>query len=266
MWFSILRQLHVISPEETDFHAFHTSRTIAYTQHHTYIPNWMRFAIIKFIFYCIHCRIALTIKYTIIWTLSLRFSGFCSIRRNEEDFSKKWETDERKNTSILLRQNRCFRFIRSSLVFMRSRLHSKKKIKWNEMNWKKNEIDFSRCFGSMAIYVLHTCMRHAQSTYILFRLSLMIINYRYQLSISNQFNASLKCNRSATIFICYCCSLRLADWHRCFTLTAVVRIANDYAFVCLVFIRRANEPFPNLYIYAHWRQLGGTEEMTFVEI
>lgn len=30
-----------------------------------------------------------------------------------------------------------------------------------------------------------------------------LINYRYQLSISNQFNASLKCNRSATIFICF---------------------------------------------------------------
>lgn len=34
-------------------------------------------------------------------------------------------------------------------------------------------------------------------------LPLMLINNRYQLSISNQFNASLKCNRSATISICY---------------------------------------------------------------
>lgn len=41
--------------------------------------------------------------------------------------------------------------------------------------------------------------------------ALMIINNRYQLSISNQFNASLKCNRSATIFIC-CRHLLLQPW------------------------------------------------------
>lgn len=117
----------------------------------------------------------------------------------------------------------------------------------SETNWierSEQKIDFPvasvQLRPHMHVFVSTHILRFATST-----VPLMIINNRYQLSISNQFNASLKCNRSATIFICYSHTSLSADWHR--RVAAAVRVWQMITHLCDLFFafRRGNESIPN---------------------